>query len=125
MGTRVVQNGEPGRSDVEWSVTLRVMLWGAGLVGACAAIIVSAGVLRIFEMSSKLDVVEARQVMVLQELTTVRLAISNEDYVSRSEMSSWLRSGARQDAISAMVGDGNVGRAIQKEVDRLEAESKR
>jgi len=125
MGTRVVQNGEPGRSDVEWSVTLRVMLWGAGLVGACAAIIVSAGVLRIFEMSSKLDVVEARQVMVLQELTTVRLAISNEDYVSRSEMSSWLRSGARQDAINAMVGDGNVGRAIQKEVDRLEAESKR
>ena len=120
MGTRIVTNGNSNEADVRWGAVLKLMLWGAGLAGSVAAVILSAGILRIFAMSSKLDVIEARQVLVLERVTTIEHAVKDEDYVSHAEFTSWMESRARRDAIDAMVGRGNVDDAVAREIKRLE-----
>ena len=124
MGTRVVTNGNPREADVEWGLAVKVAAWGLATVSSIGVVILAAGILRVFEMSSKLDVVEARQLMVLEEIKTIRSAMAAEDYVTHDEMSSWLRSDARQAAINAMVGDGDIRTAIQREIDRLAQEKR-
>ena len=120
MGTRIVTNGNSNEADVEWGAVLKLMLWGAGLAGSVGAVVVAAGILRVFAMSSKIDVIEARQVLVLERVTTIEHAVKDEDYLTRTEFTSWMESRARRDAIDAMVGRGNVDDAVAREIKRLE-----
>lgn len=119
MGTRIVPNGEPNESEVRWGVLVKTAAWAVGLFGSVCAVMLSAAVLRVFEMSSKLDVVEARQVIVLQQMALVNTKLDAEDYVTHAEMNQWLQSDARRAAINAMVGDGDIQRAVEREVNRL------
>ena len=124
MGTRVVTNGNPREADVEWGLAVKVAAWALATVSSIGVVILAAGILRVFEMSTKLDVVEARQTMILATLKEIHDKIDAEDYVTKDEMSRWLGSGERRAAINSMVGDGDIHAAIQKEIDRL-AEGKR
>lgn len=119
MGTRVVTNGNPREADVEWGLAVKVAAWALATVSSIGVVILAAGILRVFEMSTKLDVVEARQLMVLEEIKTIRSAMAAEDFVMHEEMSRWLGSVERRDAIHSMVGEGDMHNAITKEIERL------
>ena len=119
-GTKVVTNGNSNEAEVQWGLVLKMLIWGAGLAGSVIAVIVTAGILRVFAMSSKIDVIEARQVLVLERVTSAEKAIKDEDYVTHSEFASWMESRARRDAIDAMTGRGNVDDAVAREIKRLE-----
>lgn len=121
MGTRTVPNGDPlGPRDVEWGVMLKIAAWGVGLVGAIFATIFAAGVLRIFAMSADAEVVKARQVLVLERLTRIEVAISSEDYVSRQEFTQWLQSSERRTAVSNLAFSSNeAGKSVKAEVESV------
>ena len=124
MGTRVVTNGNPREADVEWGLAVKVAAWALATVSSIGVVILAAGILRVFEMSTKLDVVEARQLMVLEEIKTIRSAMAAEDFVMHEEMSRWLGSVERRDAIKSMVGEGDIHNAITKEIERLSKKEK-
>ena len=119
-GTKVVTNGNSNEAEVQWGLVLKMLIWGAGLAGSVIAVIVTAGILRVFAMSSKIDVIEARQVLVLERVTSAEKAIKDEDYVTHSEFASWMEPRARRDAIDTMTGRGNVDDAVAREIKRLE-----
>ena len=124
-GTKVIQNGNPNEADVHWGMIVRVSAWIVGIMGACLATLLCAGLLRVFAMSAKIDVIEARQMMVLDELKVVKEAIAAEDYVSRDELAAWAGSETRRESVRALSRDEQSHEAIQREIDRLRAGTKK
>ena len=124
-GTKVVQNGNPNEADVQWGSIVRVAVWLLGILGACLATLFCAGMLRVFAMSAKIDVIEARQVMVLDELKVVQNAIASEDYVSREELAGWMGSDARASSVHALARNTPQTEAIRKEIEQLRAGEKK
>ena len=120
-GTRIVPNGNGIDSKVEWGMFLRIVTFIVGIVAAVTAVIVSAAVLRVFAMSSKLDVVEARQMLVLERVLLIEKAIQGEDYVTKSNLSRWLESDARLRSIQAMIDSrGLAPDRVKSEVRQFE-----
>jgi len=124
-GTKVIQNCNPNEADVHWGMIVRVSAWIVAIMGACLATLLCAGLLRVFAMSAKLDVIEARQVMVLDELKVVKAAIAAEDYVSRDELAAWAGSETRRESVRALSRDEQSHEAVQREIDRLRAGTKK
>jgi len=118
-GTKIKRNHIEGESDVHWGVIIRCGVWLFGILAAVAATLFSAGLIRVFAMSAKLDVIEARQIAVLDRLKTVEIAISAEDYVTRGEINSWLQSDARQISIRAMSKETVTPEDIYREIQRM------
>jgi len=118
-GTKIRQNHIEGESDVTWGLAVKGAAWVFGLMAVVMATLFSAGLIRVFAMSAKLDVIEARQIAVLDRLKTVEIAISAEDYVTRGEINSWLQSDARQNSIRAMSKETVTPEDIYREIQRM------
>ena len=131
-GTKVITNGNPNESDVRWGMILKASAMLAGIAATVCGTLFVAGMLKLFQMASKQDVIEARQLMVLStldrtytEIKEIRADIAAEDYLTRTEFARWATSSARVDSIRSMARDGNAtDEQLQREIDRLKGGSK-
>ncbi len=120
IGTKIVQTDDPRERDVQFGVLFKVVAWSAGILAAIFATIFAAGMLRLFEMSADMEVLKARQMLVLERLNR----IESLDYVTRSEIYSWLSSNERLHTVRSMSNYQDPNEAISKEIQRLEEDKK-
>jgi acetyl/propionyl-CoA carboxylase alpha subunit len=104
---------------------MRIAVWTAGIFAAMIATLFCAGMLRIFAMSTKLDVIEARQVMVLEDMKYLRATIRAEDYVTRDEFTDWIRSSVRAESVRRLSRDERAEAATAAEIRELRERSQK
>ena len=126
MGTKVITNGNPLEADVRWGVLLRVLAWGGAVLTGVLIVLLSAAVMKVFATASTLEMVVARQVMVLDELKAnrasfeaIRDQFAAEDYVTRTELATWMMSPTRRDAVQALSRDEDIHATVEREVERI------
>jgi hypothetical protein len=124
-GTRIVPNGNGLDSRVQWGLVIRLLSWGAGLIAAILAVVLSASVLRVFEMSSRIEVIGDRQLRVLERIGAIEQAMTKEDYLTHENFATWAASAERRRSIEGMAAKTDISAALRAEIDRIVKEEKR
>jgi hypothetical protein len=114
-GTKIIHNG-PESSEVAWGGTVRIAAWLATIVSGFLVLVASASVLRVFAMSAKLEVIEARQIMILDRLAKIEESVRKEDYLSHDEFTRWMASSERINLIRSVIQTEKVDSAMAAEL---------